>query len=300
MSSTKKIIAGLDFTNTDEIVLRYLKNVNTYLRPTSITFVNIHKGIDVPSEIVSQFPDLKSNINDKFIKEMVEETCRFDIVGVDQHYLALEGNPLTEIMNAAKNKDADLIVVGKKNTKEVGVSHSKLVRSSYCDVMIVPENGPSKISNILIASDFSEYSKLALNKAIELAEQANAKVTCLHIYNVPTGYSKTGKSFEEFGAIMLGHAKKDYDKFISSIDSKGLTIEPLFVLDTNDELQDDISNSAKNIGADMIVIGAKGRTNLAALFVGSVAEKVIRSGVQIPIYISKVKGSEYGMLDAIL
>ena len=53
----------------------------------------------------------------------------FNIVGADIEYIVHEGNPLEEIMKAAKSKDADLIVVGKKKTKDKGVSHDKLATS---------------------------------------------------------------------------------------------------------------------------------------------------------------------------
>lgn len=300
MSAIKKIISGLDFSDTDKAVLSYLKGVNTYFRPESITFVNIHKEIELPTDIVSQFPDLKNSINDKFIKEMVEVSESFDIVGVEQSYLALEGDTDKELMKAAKNIDADILLVGKKETHDnVGISHNKLVRSSYCDVLIVPERGPRSITNVLVASDFSEYSKMALNKAIELAEQSKAKVTCQYVYQVPRGYSKTGKSYEEFAEIMLGHAKKDYEQFIASIDTKGVTIEPLFSLGEDNDFHKEIAKASNSNGVDLVVLGAKGRTNLAAIFIGSVTEKVLESNIKVPLYVVKKKGAEFGLFDAL-
>lgn len=300
MSTIKKIISGLDFSDTDKAVLSYLKSVNTYFRPESITFVNIHKEIDIPEDIVSQFPDLKSNINDNFIKEMVETSESFDIVGVEQSYLALEGDASKELMKAAKKIDADILLVGKKETHDnVGVSHSKLVRGSYCDVLIVPERGPRSITHVLVASDFSDYSKVALNKAIELAEQSKAKVTCQYVYQVPRGYSKTGKSYEDFAEIMLGHAKKDYEKFISEIDTKGVSVEPLFSLGEDNDFHLEIAKESNQNGVDLVVLGAKGRTDLSAIFVGSVTEKVLDEGLSVPLYVVKKKGSEFGIFDAL-
>ena len=300
MSAIKKIISGLDFSDTDKVVLSYLKGINTYFRPESITFVNIHKEIELPADIVSQFPDLKNSINDKFIKEMVEETESFDIVGVNQEYLALEGDTDKELMRAAKKIDADILLIGKKETHDnIGVSHNKLVRSSYCDVLIVPEKGPQSITKILVASDFSEYSKMALNKAIELAEQAKAKVICQYVYQVPRGYSKTGKSYEEFAEIMLGHAKKDYEQFMTTIDTKGVTVEPLLSLGDNNNFHKEIAKASSENGVDLVVLGAKGRTNLAAIFVGIVTEKVLESNIKVPLYVVKKKGAEFGLFDAL-
>ena len=95
-------------------------------------------------------------------------------------------------------------------------------------------------------------------------------ITCLR------GYSKTGKSFEEFAQIMKENAQKDCDEFLSDVDTKGVEINPVYVLADSDDDYEHIITSANASKADLIVVGAKGRTNLSAFFVGSVTEKLIQ------------------------
>lgn len=298
MGTIKKIIVGLDLTKFDETVLNYLKTVNMIARPEKVTLLNIHDEVHFSKNLLEKFPDLKQSVVQEQIQKLKDESLNFNIVGADIEYIAHEGNPLEEIMKAAKSKNADLIVVGKKKSKREGVSHEKLARASYCDVLIVTETSKTDIKNVLVATDFSKYSKNALIKAIDLADQANAKLNLLHVYHVPNGYSKTGKSFEEFAVIMKANAQKDCEEFLSDVDSKGVEINPVYVLADTDDDYEHIITSANASKADLIVVGAKGRTNLSAFFVGSVAEKLINLS-EIPLYISKNKGEKFGFLDVL-
>ncbi len=298
MGTIKKIIVGLDLTKFDETVLNYLKTVNMIARPEKVTLLNIHDEVHLSKDLLEKFPDLKQSVAQDHIQQLKDECKNFNIVGTDIEYIAHEGNPLEEIMKVAKSKDADLIVVGKKKTKRKGVSHDKLARASYCDILIVTETSKTDIKNILVATDFSKHSKQALTKAIDLADQANAKLNLLHVYHVPTGYSKTGKSFEEFAHIMKENAQKDCAEFLSDIDLKGIEINPVYVLADSDDDYEHIITSANASKADLIVVGAKGRTNLSAFFVGSVTEKLINFS-DIPLYISKSKGEKFGFLDVL-
>lgn len=298
MGTIKKIIVGLDLTKFDETVLNYLKTVNVLARPEKVTLLNIHEEVQLSKDLLEKFPDLKKTVTQEHIQKLKDESSKFNLVGAEVEYIAHEGNPLEEIMKAAKAKDADLIIVGKKKSKNKGVSHEKLTRASYCDVLIVSETARTEIKNILVATDFSKYSKDALIKAINLAENANAKINLLHVYHVPNGYSKTGKSFEEFAQIMKENAQKDCVEFLADIDSKDVGINSVFVLADFDDDYEHIITSANVSNADLIVVGAKGRTNLSAFFVGSVTEKLIHSS-DIPLYISKQKGEKFGFLDVL-
>lgn len=299
MGTIKKIIVGLDLGDFDSTVLSYLKTVNMIARPEKVTLLNIYKEIHLSDDLLKKFPDLKTTITQEHVQKLKEECSNFHIVGTDVEYVVHEGNPLQEIMRAAKAKDADLIMVGKKNTKEKGVSHEKLARASYCDVLMVTANSQSKIKQILVATDFSKYSKDALLKAIDLADQASASLNLLHVYHVPHGYSKTGKSFEEFAQIMKDNAKKDCESFMKGVDTKGVKIDSIFVLADSDDDYEHIITSARASKSDLIVVGAKGRTNISAFLMGSVTEKLIQQS-DIPLYISKDKGAEFGFLDAII
>jgi nucleotide-binding universal stress UspA family protein len=49
----------------------------------------------------------------------------------------------------------------------------------------------------------------------------------------------------------------------------------------------------------VIIIGAKGRTAAAALFLGSFAEKMIQAELKYPLLVARPKGKIAGLMDLI-
>ena len=126
MNTTNKIVVGLELNYIDSYILNYLKTVSFYLKPEEIKFVNIHKE-ELPDDIVEKFPELVENIDDHFIKEMVEETANFSDLDTSLTYQALQGAILEGILNAANEPDVDLLVIGRKNEKHNRMS--KMLKS---------------------------------------------------------------------------------------------------------------------------------------------------------------------------
>ena len=300
MALLNRVLVGLDFSRTDSQVLTYLKGLSLISFPEKIFFTNIHSEIDVPSEILEQFPDLKSSINNTFIKELVEETNAVNFVGCEKEYVALEGNLLFNLIEKSTNDNIDLVVVGRKNKHGAkGLEHKKIVRKSPCGVLIIPENSKPIFKNIFLATDFSEYSKIALQEAISLAHSSNGKIVCQHVYEVPTGYSKTGKTFTQFAAIMRENAEVNFKKYIKDIDTKGVKIEPVFTLSNHREEAENIAAVSRERKSDLVIIGSKGRTNLSAILLGSITEALLDELYSIPILVVKKKGDQFDFIDAI-
>jgi nucleotide-binding universal stress UspA family protein len=132
---------------------------------------------------------------------------------------------------------------------------------------------------ILVAVDGSEISKQALHEAIGLAKDQKAKLRIVHVVD---------EYFVDYSGIGI-----DYDKYEASMKKYGLKIlkemeeiarqsntefeSKLIELKTNQgRIEQKIIEEAKNWPADLIVIGTHGRRGLSHLFLGSVAEGVVR------------------------
>src|SRR5690606_23842167 len=150
--------------------------------------------------------------------------------------------------------------------------------------------------HVMVPVDFSSYSILSLEFAQAITNDPG-KIKCYHIYEVPAGYTKTGKSFKEFSEIMLQNAQKDYQAFI---EKHGLPEYDCSFIQKNDRNRAKIlMKSAKNEGVDFIIIGSRGRTNSASLLIGSVAEKLIHLNNKIPMLVLKKKGENMRFLEAL-
>lgn len=302
----KKLIVCLDQSPLDQTLVQYAEFISKVNQTKKIYFVNVIKNLTVPKEVLEEFPNLVENmINERkeAMETVVKENYK-DTKGVSFSYVVKEGSLSKKILKLAEEKSADMIIVGRKiNLPGTGVASLRLARRASCSLLIIPEGSLPKLTKLLVPSDFSEYSKDALEEAIMVADKfgkENLEIICQNVYSVPSGYHYTGKTYEEFSQIMQLHAEINYKKFIRKIDTKGIKITPIYTKDDNDDPVEEIVSKAMEIQADGIIIGAKGRTAATALFIGSMAERLIQYNDSLPLLVTRPKGKNAGILDYIL
>jgi len=136
--------------------------------------------------------------------------------------------------------------------------------------------------NILVATDGSKESDKAVDIATELALKLEAKITFLHVVNVPDlgGVPLAGDRPEKVLRSALTEAgKKVLEKAIEVAKRKKVSaaekIGEGYPAIT-------IVKEASRLGADLIVMGSRGTTGVKRVVVGSTAEKVLRwSGIPV-------------------
>ncbi|WP_026954258.1 universal stress protein [Algoriphagus vanfongensis] len=300
----KKLIVCLDQTSLDKTLIQHAAFIARVNQTKKVYFVNVIKNLSVPKEVLEEFPNLVENmINERqgAMETMVKEYFG-STKGISLNFVVKEGSLSKKVLKLAEEKSADMIIIGRKiELPGTGVASLRLARRASCSLLIVPEGSLPKITKILVPSDFSEYSKDALEEAIMIAERhGNVEIVCQNVFTVPSGYHFTGKSYEEFTQIMQMHAEINYKKFIRKIDTKGIKISPIYTKDDDDDPVQEIVSKALEIGADGIIIGAKGRTAATALFIGSMAERLIQFNDSLPLLVTRPKGKNAGILDYIL
>ena len=104
------------------------------------------------------------------------------------------GQPVTRILERAAADKADVLVMGTHGTSGfehfvLGSATEKILRKATCPVLTVPPRTPSTLplpfKKILCAVDFSESSLAALEAGLAFAEEADAKLTLLHVLDWP-------------------------------------------------------------------------------------------------------------------
>ncbi|MFC4872942.1 universal stress protein [Negadavirga shengliensis] len=305
MYQTKKIIVCLDQTEMDKTLVQFAAFIASINQSKKIYFTNVIRNLSIPKDVLKEFPNLIDNMMEERknqMKKTVEE--HFDkSLSTNMSFVVKEGQLSKKILKLANDKSADIILVGRKITLPgTGVLSQRLARRASCSLLIVPENSSPKAKKLLVPSDFSDYAKDAIEEAIEIAEKNGRKgeIICQNVFTVPSGYHFTGKSFEEFSSIMQTHAEVNYKKFIRKIDTKGININPIYTMDKDDDPTDDIIQKALDIKADMIIIGVKGRTAATALFIGSLAERLIQRNDKVPMLVTRPKGKNAGIIEYIL
>ena len=133
-----------------------------------------------------------------------------------------------------------------------------------------------KMDKILLPTDFSGQSKVAVPYAFDLARRYGAELHVIHIFDenvlTPLYFTCGGTTQEYFKKVEEGF-ENEVSQFLTDYDPDEVTIVP--VLGNGNPFVEIVKYAKKN-GVDMIVIGTHGRTGLSHMLLGSIAEKVIR------------------------
>ena len=130
---------------------------------------------------------------------------------------------------------------------------------------------------ILVPTDFSNTSKAALQKAVEVAESCAAKLVVIYA----DSFLPPPDSLAEPRPILSASSEKEKKAFaeeelkkeIASIVPPNVEVESRVVVD---DPVPAILTAAKDDDVDWIVMGTHGRSGLSRFFLGSVTESVIR------------------------
>lgn len=132
------------------------------------------------------------------------------------------------------------------------------------------------LKNILVATDFSEPSGVALAYGRDLARSYNARLHVLHVVeDVMMRYgSEVGFAIPEVQRDLEETARRDLDARITDDDRRTLKIEA--AVETAVNIAEAIVKYAKTNDIDLIVTGTHGRGVVRHFLMGSVAERVVR------------------------
>ena len=132
-----------------------------------------------------------------------------------------------------------------------------------------------RIEKILVPVDFSEHSASALEMAIGLAKALGARIQLLHCYQIqPLGISPYGIVLpENFDSEIRQAAERRVDEWRANVVLEGIEVD----VSLSSRLPSlEISETASEVGADLIVMGTLGLAGIKHVLLGSVAERTLR------------------------
>lgn len=199
--------------------------------------------------------------------------------------------PAEAILSYARTAEIDLIVMGTHGRS--GIAHllmgsvaEDVVRRAPCPVLTVqraPE-AAAPFTRMLVPTDFSGPSDAALDCARLLQLRFGASIHLLHVLEDeqiagPFGAEVFVTEAPETRAARLRDARERLSHRVSAADRESgrVTSEILF-----GPTASTIVHYAADNGFDLVLMGTHGRTGLAHVLVGSVAERVIR-GAACPV-----------------
>ena len=147
----------------------------------------------------------------------------------------------------------------------------------------------SAIKSILVSVDLAEGSDRVLDYALDFATKLGARLTVLHVYNLPV-YNFPDGSFvptAEVASQVGDAARRQLDATVERM--KGRGVEVTGILRSGPPTQE-ICSVATEVGADLILMGTHGRGALGRALLGSTANAVVRSA---PVPVLTVRTTDH-------
>jgi nucleotide-binding universal stress UspA family protein len=196
--------------------------------------------------------------------------------------------PATAIVEYARRADVDLIVMGTHGHGELGrlvlgSVADRVIRTASCPVLTIrneeigTEQHAYTITRILVPTDFGPASAAALGYAGELARATGARLELLHVVDdLAARYLEF--PFSALGDVQMSveeSARRQLDELAAKEELR--FSRPHTVLLTSTAPERAIAEYAKDERVDLIVMGTHGRGPVIRMFLGSVADRVVRS-----------------------
>lgn len=199
---------------------------------------------------------------------------------LEMEYCTRVGVPAEEILNAAEEIGADLIVVGTHGRTGLsrfltGSVAEVVLRRAKCPVLALrtpdPKHEPGEIRVILHPTDFSDRSADALRVARTLARDQGARLILLHV---------ASNEITAEGMAVMPVDPRVYRELLDEM--RGQLEGPDLKYPVETQVREgmataaEIQRAAEELHSDLIVMGTHGRTGLGRVLMGSVAEGVLR------------------------
>jgi len=140
--------------------------------------------------------------------------------------------------------------------------------------------------NILVPTDFSDLSRVAINYAVKVANKLNGTLTLLHVVTViqPTRASMRLR-LEALEEELLRCAKEDMEMLIAELAGKLKTTKPLeYKTVQGSSFNATVKIEAKKLRSGLIVIGTRGANGLKKVVLGSNTASLIEIS-HIPVLV---------------
>lgn len=137
--------------------------------------------------------------------------------------------------------------------------------------------------NIVVATDGTEFVKKAISFALDIAEMSGAKVHGIYVTDI-TAISPTSTEW----VLVSENLKMESESALSYIRERAMerNIE-VELVNTEGNPANEVLKYAKNVNADMIIVGATGKKTVERILLGSVSEKIVRHS-EIPVLVVRL------------
>lgn len=229
---------------------------------------NLKETLQGPTEkLVSQAKEIAASLSAKILTDVEQ------------------GEAYEKIVDVADDENCDLIVMGRRGLRRlermlIGSVTARVISHSHRNVLVVPRDTEVDWKRICLATDGSDHSEAALERAIDYAKEMEGGISVTAVVDMhPEFYADATDVVDEMGA----RARKVLEDVAARASEEGLPVETHLL--RGDPAQE-ITEQAKEAGCGIIFVGSRGRSGLKKIVLGSVAEKIIGLA-HCPVFVAK-------------
>ena len=289
----RSILSAVDFSEHSRHALRWAEAFAARFQ-SRLTVISVVDPLLAEAARIRLGRDLAETETEPALREFVGATWSGGAgPAAPTVFKTLTGKPAEAILQAATADGADLIVMGTQGLGGfrkwlLGSTTERLLRRTDVPVLAVPFASESdvvrqrdvEISQILVATDFTESSGTAAKVAAGLAMQLSASLTLAHVVEPLTVQPQWQPLVQESDEMRLGSARTNLKTLAGQLcGARGC--DEIVVLGRPAEL---IGSIARDRGMQLIVMGLASDRGVFAPRPGSVAYRVLCS-TTVPVLV---------------
>jgi nucleotide-binding universal stress UspA family protein len=292
MLTLQRILCPIDFSESSRRALHFAKALSRwYEAPLTV----LHVCVDLPIfEMASPFGHPTASAVVLQGEQLAErQTAARRFVGDDAADVVVrEGTDAkAEILREAVSCGASLIVMGTHGRS--GLDHlllgsvaESVLQKAPCPILVVPPHAELAgavaatpvFKRIVCAVDFSTGSLLAVNRALELAQEADATLILMHAIEFPIALREVVFSTDVDTDRLHAAAEAEYLRRLRALVPARTRMFCTVATRVNEgKPAREITRVAAAEHADLIVMGVQGRGAVDRMVFGSNTNAVIRS-----------------------
>lgn len=283
MSDQPTILVGIDYSDQSKNALLAASRM---ANSSSLPLVCYHV---LNKEVISQVRNMDAETEAGIINFAEEKIASFirEIIGTAREItveVAL-GNSFKVTLEQIEKHHARTLVLGSggyssEEGHHVGALASRCIRKAPVEVLLVRNYQDHPFESIVACVDFSENSDRAVHRAAELASQDKSRLKLIHVFQ-PPAYAETEMGWlgPAFPVVpeqdIQQNLKEKLEKLASSLKEEYDLPQIDCEVIASHSIHRGIWQSLKEMEADLVVLGTRGRTGFKSLLLGTTAEGLI-------------------------
>lgn len=245
----------------------------------------------------SVFAHLNLEVHQNYVKSILDANNhalarQLEKLGFQDENIKFEsrsGNPKEVLIDESQKDDVDLVVLGHDSDKGLaelflgGVTEST-VHKSKKSILITKNDKAKEPKKILVAYDFSYHCDQAIEWAKRLSKVFGSQIHLVNVipcyyqgYHVAhTIHNGFNEALEEMIDESVQKINEKMKGKLSELKDGGFDIVHEAILDKEGSISDKLIEYINANDIDLLTMGSHGKGKIAELFLGSVANKMIK------------------------